>query len=487
MVSLVTLNLLILCKEKREYSVLKTLSAGISYFSLKTLGLNAISASAQFVGGSGNALFTAQKGIHFTKKTWAKAMMLTAGNKKAYAALDYFNILQEGNKHNIIDNLSLSTANKVITSENAFVLMRAADKGVQYPVGVAMMLEHMVENGKIVSIQQFVKDKYEYNTTFYNKSKEERDEIRRKIDAEVAELQDKRSLIAIGELDKDGKFSIPGIDKLDISFSDFRSKIKGVNKKIVGNQTRDDINGIRTTLLGTAFMQFKNWIPEMVEDRVAGLQYDPELQTFTYGKLRSFLGDIFSNRAPKLIKAIITGFGENAIDLAKEKYQLLKREAFEKGEDFEISESEFIDIYLGNLKSMMTELTVLIGFAGAVLYVTSGDDDKKKSGLAKYATRALKKYYNEFAFYYNPTELGKLSKSTLPVLGLLEDLQKFVKALALEGYGQVTGDQEVIDNAKPLKYFLRGVPVGQSFMLMMAAADDDFRKEWDIKLESYLN
>ena len=49
--------------------MLKSLSAAIRFFSLKTLALNPISGTSQFVGGTGNALFIAQKGILFTKKS----------------------------------------------------------------------------------------------------------------------------------------------------------------------------------------------------------------------------------------------------------------------------------------------------------------------------------------------------------------------------------------------------------------------------------
>jgi hypothetical protein len=472
----------------KEYSFLKTINAGMRYFSLKTLGLNLVSASSQFVGGTGNALFTAQKGIFFTKNTWAKSMYYTGGSKKAMAALKYLNILQENAMDTMVDQLSLSTASKVLTSNNAFVLQRIADRGVQYPVAIALMLEHMVdpETGKIVSIQNYVKAKYDYNNTFHNLPTSEREQMKKNIDKEVGELQETKSLFAIGKTKEDGSFEIPGIDSESDTLLDFRDKIKGVNKRIIGNQTRDDINGIRTTLLGSSLMQFRNWIPEMVEERISGLKYDDELQNWTYGKFNVFFGDLFSKRFPTLLKSIVSGFGHDAEELAKMRYQELRAEAIEKGEEFTITQGEFIDLYIGNLRSMMTELMILLASVAAVTAITStGDDDRKHNGAKKYLTRALKKYYNEFAFYYNPIDFARLVKNPVPVIGIAEDMTKFIGAAFKEGYGMATGDQEITEKAMPMKQFLKSVPVGKEFLLIGASVDDEFRKEWNIRVDNY--
>jgi hypothetical protein len=468
----------------KEYSTLKTVNAAVKFFGLKTLALNVISGTSNFVGGKGNALFMAQKGIFFTKKTWAQGMKLSTGDKKAQAALAYLNILQEGNQRHLIDDLSISGTNRLLKTDNLFVVQRMTDKAVQYPVAVSLMINHMVVDGKIVDIQRFVKDKYDYNNTFYTLSKSEQKAIRDKIDKEVEELQNTKSLLKIGELDKDGKFSIPGIEKDSETMSDFRSKIKGVTKKILGNNSRDDINGIRTTMLGTAMMQFRNWMPEMVEDRFNGLQYDDELGTWTYGKLNQFFSELFSRRFPSLLKSIITGFGSDAVQMGKDSYERMKRDAFEKGEDFTITEGEFVDMYLGNLKSSVTELTVLLGFAALILSIAgAGDDDDETNGMKKYLSRALNKYYSEFAFYYNPLEFTRIVNKPLPVVGLGEDAFRFVKSVTKEVAGDISGNEDWSKSAKPTKYFFKMVPVAKEGMLVFAVFDKDFRKDWDIKLD----
>ena len=470
----------------KEYSAIKTAQAAMKFFSFKTLALNPISGTAQFVGGTGNALFMAAKGKQFTTQEWAEATYLvTAQDKKAKAALDYFDILLEGTKDKKIESMSLSVGNKILDENNGYIIQRTMDKAVQYPVAVAMMRRHMLdENNNIVDIEDFVKAKYDYNTTFYNLPAEKRKEMMSKINEEVGTLKKEKSLLAVATVNDKGKLEIPGLDKESDSYGKFRTKIKAVNKRILGNSTHDDINNMRTSMLGGAFMQFRSWIPEMVEERFAGLKYSDELQQWTYGKMNLFFGELFSKRMPALAKSILTGFGDNAIEAAKQKYQEMKRDAIEKGQEFTISEGEFIDLYLSNLRSEMAELVTVLGFATLVFSVVSigDDDDDDVKGMKKYARRALSKYYNEFAFYYNPIEFTNLVKSPLPVIGLAEDFVRFTGSMAKEGYGAAF-NEEMQESAKPMKYFTKMVPVAKEGMLVMAALDDDFRKDWDIRID----
>ena len=474
----------------KEYSAIKSMRSAISWFSFKTLALNWISGTSQFVGGTGNALFISRKGVSFTTSQWAKAMYEVGANKKSMPALKFLNILQEGNQRNLIDDLSISKTNQLTKKDNFFIIQRLADKGVQYPVAIALLRNHMLDEktGNIVDISKFVKNEFGYDATFYNLSSKERAEMKQKIEARVTELMDTKSLMEIGKLNEKGEFSIPGVDKNSVTFSDFKSKIKALNKKIIGNSSRDDVNKIRTTMLGAAVMQFRNWLPEMVEERLDGLRYDDELQIWTYGKLNQFMSDLFSSRFPLLVKAIVTGLGDNAILLAKEKYQIMKRDAFEKGEDFTLSEAEFIDMHVGNLKSQIAELLVFLSFGAAILSIVGaggGDDpDKRHKGMKAYLARALNKYYNEFAFFYNPLEFTKIVSNPVPFLGLADDFARFTGAVGKEAYGAATGNEALKKQAKPMKYLFKMVPVAKEGLLMMATFSDEFRREWDIKLQS---
>lgn len=469
----------------REYSAMQAFRSATAYYSLKTLALNAISGTANLVSGVGNVVFNAQKGKFFTKTDWIQSVGLTVGNKKARKALEYLNILQEGNERALIDDLSLSSSKRIFKKDNLYFIQRATDKAVQYPVAIAMLRNHMVEDGKIVDIQQFVKNKYNYNTTFYNLSSSERKELRNKINEEVVRLQKEKSLFAIGVLDEKGKFSIPGFEKDSKEISEFRTKVKGLAKRILGNNSRDDVNNLRTGMLGAALMQFRNWIPELAEDRFGGLQYDDELQAWTYGRFNQFFTDFFSVRFPSLLKSIITGLGDDAVQMAKDSYERMRAEAYEKGQEWDITEGEFIDLYLGNIKSAIAELATVLLFISLVLSITTGDDDDETpNGMKAYLSRALKKYALEFSFWVDPTSFTSIVKSPLPVVGLAEDAARFLKNLGKEGLGLIPGFEELGEKAKPAKYFFRMVPVAKEGLLVFSTFDEDFRKDWDIRIDT---
>ncbi len=466
----------------KDYSLLKTLGASIDFFRLKTLAFNPLSGTAQFVGGTSNALFQAQKGIFFTKKMWAKGMYLATSDAKMQSALHYFNTHMSGNQGHLLNNLSLSTATKVISTDSGYILSRLADMAVENPIAATMLLTHMLdENNMIVSIDNVVKAKYNYNDTFYTLSKEDQKLTRDKIDKEVKKLQDTKSLYHVGEF-KDDKYSLPQISKEAKTFGEFRGKVKGVGIKILGNSSQENINHLKTTMFGMSLSTFRSWIPGMIEERFAGLKYDKTLQGYTYGKVNLFFSELFSKRAGTILKSVVTGFGADGIQAASDKYESLKRDAYEKGQDFNISKGEFTDLYFGNIRSQLLEMMVLIAFGAAILSVSGGGDDDKNKGLKKYANRALRKYYNEFAFYYNPIEFTNLVKSPIPVIGLAEDFIRFSSAFGKQVTGVALGKQDWIDQAKPAKYFFRMVPVAKEALLVMATFDDQFRKDWDIKV-----
>lgn len=468
----------------KVYSLQKTISAAQQWYGFKTLALNPLSGTSNFVGGTGNALFLAQKGIFFNTKDWAKAMYLSVSDKTSKSAVRWANIYQEDAKSHVINELALNSLSKTVSMDHGYAIQRYTDMAVETPIAVAMMLNHMVVDGKIVDINKYVKDKYNYSTTFYDLSKADRNSVMQKIDQEVEELKNNNSLLKTGVLDTDGKFTLSEIDKASETMEAFRSKIKGVIKKAIGNTSHEDISLIRTSLLGMSLMQFRSWIPAMVEERFGGFKYIPELDTHTLGKTNLLFSEIFSKRMPQLAKAIITGLGDNAIKSAEAKYFDMQRKAFEKGQDFNITKTEFTDLYIGNLRSQMMEMGTLLGFAAAVFSATGGgsSNDKDFNGVKKYMNRALKRYYNEFSFYYLPTSFTELIKSPIPMIGLAEDVSRFTTAFAKTGYGEITGNEKMVKDANAPKYFVKMIPVAKEIMMLISAHDDDFRKEWGVKI-----
>lgn len=470
----------------KEISLTRGLQKMMHYYSMNVLALNPISGTASLFGGTVNAAFIASKRAYFDDKDWAGGM-IDFGRKDelSHAFLDFVSPELEDTTYRRARQLSVSQAVQKINAEDLFTFQRYSDKLVIKPVALAMFRSHMLdENNKIVYIPDYVKSKNNYEN-FYNLSSVERKQVQDKMNKEIEELKKTKSLKAVSKIEND-KFVIEGLDRNSDEITKFRAKIRKVNKTIIGNSTQEDINNVRIGILGQAFMQFRSWIPDMVTERFGDLSYDGELETYTYGKMRTFVKHLLDKRALPLIAELAIGFGENTIEKAKERYkEMVQRKQQEGDIDFpnRMSESQFIDMYIGNLRSSMRELLLILSFLVILAYLGGGDDDekRKKTGSEKFVNRLLDKYFNELAFFYSPSETKQLIKSPLPLLGFLDNLTNFFKHSFGQSMGFVLSDEEAMKESYPAKYFLKAFPIAKVGVDVGGLFDDEFRKEFGIK------
>lgn len=469
----------------KQISLSKGLQKIMHYYSMNVLALNPISGTASLFGGTVNAAFLASKGAYFSDKDWASGLIdYSSKDKMSHAFLDFISPELEDTLYRRTRQLSVSQAVQKVNAEDLFAFQRYSDKMVVNPVALAMYNSHMLdENNKIVYIPDYVKSKNNYEN-FYNLSSSERSILQNKMNKEIEELKKTKSLKALSKIEND-KLVIEGLDRNSDEVFKFRAKIKKVNKKIIGNSTQEDINNIRIGILGQAFMQFRSWIPEMVTERFGDLAYDAELETYNYGKIRAFAKHLLDKRAFPLILELVTGFGDNTIEKAKERYrEMIQRKRLEGDTSFadRMSESQFIDMYIGNLRSSMRELLLIMSFFILIVSLAGGDDDdKKKEGSEKFVNRLLDKYFNELAFFYSPSETKQLIKSPLPLIGFLDNLGNFFKHSFGQTMGFVLSDEEAQKESYPAKYFLKAFPIAKVGVDIGAMFDDEFRKSFGIK------
>jgi hypothetical protein len=469
----------------KDISLSRGLQKIMHYYSMNVLALNPVSGTASLFGGTVNAAFIASKRTYFDDKDWTSAIVDYAKKDElSHAFLDFISPDLEDTLYRRTRQLSVSKAVQKVNAEDLFVAQRYSDKLVVNPVAIAMYNSHMLDdNKKIVYIPDYVKTKNNYDN-YYNLSAVERKLLDEKMKKEMEELKKTKSLRALSKVEND-LFIIEGLDRNDEEVVKFRSKIKKVNKMIIGNSTQEDINNIRIGILGQAFMQFRSWIPEMVTERFGDLAYDGELETYRYGKVRGFLKHLLDKRVFPLIGELITGFGDNTIEKAKERYREMVQRKMEEGDtEFakRMSESQFIDMYLGNLRSSMRELLLIMSFL-ILLTALSGDDDdnKKKTGSEKFVNRLLDKYFNELMFFYSPSETKQLIKSPLPLLGFLDNLSNFFTHTFRQTMGFALSDEDAMKKAYPAKYFLKAFPVAKVGVDMGGLASDEFRKAFGLK------
>lgn len=468
----------------KEYSAVKGAQKVIKFMAVKTLGLNYLSGTATFVGGTANAWFQSSKRMIFTEKEWMRGMKdYSAKDEVTITAIYQLGLSLEDQSNAQLRKLSVSGVMKHANSDALMFIQRGGDRWATLPVAAAMLHTYMIdENKNLVNIRDYVKNKNNY-AGFYNLSKDDQNALRKKIDKEIEELQKTKSIKATAKVEND-KLILPGLTDNQENQAAFRGVVQKNLKQMIGNATRDDINQVRMTLLGQTLMQFRSWMPQMMTERFGDMSQDSDTDMWNYGKARLFLKHIIRKGALPLIKEMITGFGPNTVQVAKQRYAEFVSRLQEEGKindpsEF-MTEAEFIDMYIGNLRSMMRELMLLLSFAGLVFWSAGGDDDEK-TGVQKFIHKAFKKYYNEFAFYYSPGEFMSMLKSPVPVLGLLGDTERFLEDSIGQTWGFMSDNDTRMDDNKPLKYLNKILPIAKELQSTYAMFDDDFRREFDIR------
>ena len=75
---------------------------------------------------------------------------------------------------------------------------------------------------------------------------------------------------------KEGNLIIEGLTQS--SYEDFRLRVKAMARKIKGEMSDENITAFSTSLTGQIMMQFKSWMPGVVESRFGDRKYNDVLK-----------------------------------------------------------------------------------------------------------------------------------------------------------------------------------------------------------------
>lgn len=438
----------------KEISGLKTFSKTLSYYSAKSLTLNLVSGLANGIGGLSNSFFEGVKGRFYTNSDFRQGLMkMSVRDKKAIGLTQYFKIDSTESSFKDATKLSVSGAVKNLTLDKLYVLQRSGDWLVENGVLQAMLRSHTLKDGKIVKKQG-----------------------------------DEKSLYEMAEI-KDDKVIIDGLSEEE--YNKFRRKVKYLYSEMKGNSNNDDINGIRLSVLGQSLMQFRNWIPRMAYERFGKLRYVGDLETYERGKYMSFLDQtinkkILPNILSSLADAGILGFGKGMIGKknverrARELYQDMVRKAAENNESVKITEQEFVELHMQNVRSTVMELQLLATFAVLLASLKGfGDDDDewKKDPMRRFVVKLINRNMDEVSFWFNPDSASSILKKPIPIVSFASDITNFTGSLFSQSYGFVTQNEELMDKSKPKRYFNKLFPISNSLESLWAAADPDYNKK----------
>jgi hypothetical protein len=423
------------------YSFNKGVQNVLAFNSKRALAFNTLSATANLIGGLGNLFSIAARQKWFNRSNFLSSLKtLSAGpnvNEMPYLALEYFDILGEQDILNKMNTLSSSEIIKKYNSDKWFILQRGGDWVIQNTIVLSMLKSHTLDNGKVVPLSQ---------------------------------VKDAKSLFDMLEV-KNDKLNLQELLS-DEEYLKLRNKMQRIAEMALGMSSRDNINTAKLSLGGRVIMQFRNWIPRMAEVRFGQLTYDEDLETYMKGKYASFFWDtLATKKALPLIKELVFGFGENT----KEKARELWIQAKIDNPTLEITEEEYYNMHVENLRATMQELIIILSAIASYMAIKPDPDDDEAGKLRKHIAKTLARSVDELAFFISIPSLNEILGKAVPLQSLFTNIFNFISHTTKEIYGQVAQDEEITKKAKPQKYIARIFPIANEVEKWFP--DMDFEEE----------
>jgi hypothetical protein len=400
-----------------------------NWYSKAVLGFNPVSGTAAIIGATSNAFFTATKGKYFTVKQMTNSIAeLTKGPMgKGLSIARAFDLAEADNSWKKANELSSNKLNHYSANDALMIMLRTADNGVANAVLLSVLQNHgLNDKGEVKLLSQLSK--------------------------ETKSIYDQLDI-------KDEKLNLKEILN-DKQFSFIRNKTYRLMEGIVGMSGRQNMNNVRLSIWGNLFMQFKNWMPMMVYERGGELNYDQDLDSITEGKYRVFMKTVINKKfLPMLAESMKTLIGmENSKEFDDKLRELYEQEFITNATlDPEVFTFEaYKQMYIENLRSTIIEAGFIVAGSVALVLAKGGDEPKDKQ--TKFLIAALNRAVGEFTFFVDPDQAIKLAGSSMPVMSFVRDLYNLGKNLGEEFAGQLTGNEDWIKEARPVKYINKLTP-----------------------------
>ncbi|NDB81358.1 MAG: hypothetical protein EB127_01220, partial [Alphaproteobacteria bacterium] len=501
--------------ETSATSMIKTLDAANKGFQLKTLGLDVIPGAVNWFGGNMQVL--TQAGEYFSGKDYLKNhsklfhtiftgdKMLSDDEKQMNLELiNTFMPLKDDPTYELYKEAGLTKLTRTNAGDTLMIFMRRPEQVVEKSIFLSLLDNMMVDNGKIVSIKDYVKRKYKNRDESAAKYREAASNMKK----EIEELKKTRSITATKKLE-DGKLVIPGLDLNNLNeIQRLTNLTRRISRNATGGLSDSDINQMSMSIWTKSMMLFKGWIPKLTATRFSTFKKtndDFSIQVNDEGEFEGYKYDVgrlrvlayFMNfNILKTISRINNTLSMNEEGLKDliamfEKY----KEDYEKrtGEVLQMDKAEFMDMIKQHLSNQLRELGVLVALTGAMFSLgfmaPPPDADKDKKNAFRYTQKVLGKFQDELAFFYNPMNYENLlNGSMFPAMGIITDFQKFMTNTWLETTGLDLSDptksfDDVVKDAHPIKYLMKMLPVTKSVLVYLAMVDAEFAKEYDVTIQ----
>ena len=194
--------------------------------------------------------------------------------------------------------------------------------------------------------------------------------------------------------EKDNSVEIPNLS--EDGFRRFRDNVKVITGSIKCQMSEQDTNSINTYLIGNLVMQFKDWMPRLLKERIGDFRYNRHTETYHWGRYRVAASELFQTQEG--LEALLVQVGKNvgklAIDLgtfgllktgvwemneekAKMEYLKFKADNLDDPNIQRMTMEEFVETKQSQLKAMAVEARALAAFFMLILALGyKGDDDE---------------------------------------------------------------------------------------------------------------
>ena len=484
--------------ETRQITLNKSLDQMNRLFQLNALGFNGLSAISNLFGGTSNALINSGK--YFTKEDYIKAQGKFLWEKlqgdpdaaKILGAVNYFVPFVDNYNKEAGKDLSLNNISPEGIQDLLMIALRKGDEVIQYMNAFAFLSNTIVVDGQVKNVREYLRGTEEYKD-FYAGTSQERANRKAKFEEDVKKLLDEKGLLKVAKFEKGGEFEIPGVDRKSDSVIELRRIIQQFTSDALGSLTEENRRLINMNVYGSSLMVFKNWIPRLVDVRIGALKYNAAYDAYEWGRYRT----LYSMMIPDILKSIksltgaVTGNSDAWIEQVRGMYERVSQEyEANTGKKLEMTESEFIALVNQNIKNQALDLVILttllaIHFA-AKAAAPDDDEDPSVKNMYRFMLKATDKVSDEILYFYDPMTPFNLvsTNSFFPSIGLLKNYGKLLRDFALENYGMIIEDDEIVDDAKPIKYLMKSFPVTAQMASYLPMFYPELAKDLGIKMQS---
>mgnify|MGYP003108454729 FL=1 len=394
------------------YSKNKVIQGAKQYFSAKVLGLAFIPGTAAYLAAKASAYMEGAKGLHYNNKQMAETHRLFYKQKDKYLGLvNFFQPWQDDFTMRVANNLSASKLVKTATMDKLYYPYRKADE--------------MIDNNILIAMSQ----NYGVNEQGMPKRLELLPE-------------GSKSIFELTTINEDG-LKIEGMS--EEGMNKFRGIVRYVGGTVKGQMSDEDINVVNTTLTGNVVMQFKNWMPRLVRERLGAFRYNPVADVYEQGRYsviageawqleENFFGKIKGTLTTALkLSADATTFGLGyKMKANKEVAEKLFKQYLQDNPDNpniqKMSFNEYFAMRQGQIRAAAAELRMVLLLATSLLALGMKGEDDERLYTKTWATRklysSLSRTAMELGFLSNPNEMVSFIRTPVPMTGVVIDALK---------------------------------------------------------------